>query len=252
MRVLSKILVLIIAISLSAFCVACTGSLEPEMNLQADDDLTPVYDMGTQTLTVVASKSAQVPTKFKSDISVQDIVLSDYFEGKTVTKVEFVNDTTIKVTMTGNTDDFEGEWEVGMLTVKARACTINRDCYTYVKVYNTFLSVKIGDTKAGESGNKYSVYYTIFTINSGRFSSEFDPSTDVTLVPYAYEDDPLPLFNGEFVTRLIDGNRLIIRINSVDTLISRYPKVRIGAGLIEGSEAFEIEIGLDSYDIIYL
>lgn len=222
-----------------------------KMNLQAEDYLT-VYDRGTQTLTVVASQTAEHPTKFKSDISVEDIVLDDYLEGKWVSAVIFVNDTTIKLNLTGNTEDFEGEWEAGMLTVKARACTINRDCYTYVKVYNTCLSVKIGDSEAGEAGSKYSVYYTKFTLNNGSFSSDFNPEEDVTLVPYDYVDDPLPLYNGEFVSRSIQGNQLIIRINSVDTSISRYPKVRIGAGLIEGSEAFEIEIGRDDYVNIIL
>lgn len=234
------------------FVKVYNADLYAEMNLQTEDVLTPVFDRGTQTLTVVASPSAEKPTKFKSDISVFDIVLGEILEAKTVTKVEYVNDATIKVTMTGDTADYEEEWELGTLTVKARACTLGKDSYAYVKVYNTYISVALGDSKAGEEGNAYSEYSTIFTLNNGTFSSQFSATEDITLVPYAYFDDPEPLVNGKFTARMVDGNKLVIRINFVDTTISRYPKVRIEAGLIEGSEAFEIEIGLDGYDIIIL
>lgn len=225
--------------------------LYAEMNLQADDELV-VFDRGTQTLTIVASQEAVNPTKFKSNITKSDIVLGEYLSTKTIDKVEYVNDTTIKVTLTGTVAEFDDIWDVGVLTVKARACTLERDCYTYVKVYNTYMSVKVGDSEAGEEGNAYSEYYTIFTLNNGVYSTDFNPKEDITLVPYANFDAPSPSVNGKIVSVMKDGNRLIIRINFVDTDISRYPKVRIGAGLVEGSEAFEIEIGRSSYEPIIL
>lgn len=252
MKRLFKIIAVALMLCLALCSLACSGGSYPEMNLEVDDSLSRLYDRGTQTVTVTASQVAEKPTKFKSDISVSDIVLGEFLEGKTVTAVEYVDEVTVKVTMSGNTVDFEEDWDVGVLTVKARACTLGIDCYTYVEVYNTCMSVAPGDSNAGEEGNAYSEYYTIFTLNNGAFSTEFNPTEDVTLVPYANFDAPSPSVNGKFVARMIDGNKLIIRINFVNTSISRYPKVRIGAGLIEGSQGFEIEIGLNKYDIILL
>ena len=221
--------------------------LYEEMNLQADDDLV-VFDRGTQTVTIVASQEAKNPTKFKSTITKSDIVLGDYLSTKSVDKVEYVDETTIKVTLTGDVVDFEDTWDVGMLTVKARATTIGLDCYTYVKVYNTYMSVKLGDSKAGDPGNAYSEYYTIFTLNNGTFSLDFNPYDKISIVPYGDLTLPNPMTNGKIVSCMIDGNRLIIRINFVDQSISRYPKVKISAGLIPGSPEFEIEIGKDPLD----
>lgn len=250
MKFLLKTITLIVVLSLAVCCFACSGEVYPEMNLQAEDELV-VFDRGEQTLTVVASEFAERPTKFKSDISVSDIVIKEYLEGKTVSSVEYVDEVTIKVTMSGDTADFDGEWEVGLLVVSARACSIGVECYTYVRVYNTYISVGVGDYREGEPGNAYSEYFTEFTINNGRFSPDFDLDT-ITLVPYANFDAPSPSVNGKFVTKMMDQNKLIIRINYVDKTISEYPKVRIGAGLIEGSEAFEVEIGRSLDGVIIL
>ena len=251
MKKVAKLLIFVLIFVFAFSLVGCNPNNEPEMNLQADDELV-VFDRGTQTVTIVASQEAEKPTKFKSTITKSDIVLGDYLSTKSVDKVEYVDETTIKVTLTGDVVDFEDTWDVGMLTVKASATTIGLDCYTYVKVYNTFMSVKLGDSEAGDPGNAYSEYYTIFTLNNGTFSKNFDIRTEITLVPYANFDAPSPSVNGKIKSVMKDGDRLIIRIDFVDTSISRYPKVRIGAGLVEGSEAFEIEIGLGNYEPIIL
>lgn len=241
-----KTLALLLIITLALSVCACDVK-EEELNLQADDELA-VFVRGTQTLTVVASQEAENPTKFKSNINKNAIALKGYLSKKKVEAVEYVDETTIKVTLSGETEDFEDEWDVGMLIVKAWACTNDKNCYTYVKVYNIYMSVKIGDSRPGEIGDAYSEYTTIFTLNNGAFSTDFNPQEDITLIPYANFDAPSPSVNGKFTARIIDVNRLIIRINFVDTSISRYPKIKIAAGLIEGSEEMEFEIGLNSWE----
>ncbi len=248
MKRLFKFIIFVLIFALTLSLVACNNPYTGEMNLQAEDVLTPVYEKGTQTIKIVASAHAEKPTLFKSDINISDIELGDWAQGKTVTNVEWVDETTIKVTMTGTTQDFSEDWELGLIVVKARACSLNVDCYTYFKIYNTYLTVEVGDSQSGEAGNAYSEYYTIFTLNNGSFSPDFNPYDKISIVPYGDLTLPNPMTNGKIVSCMIDSNRLIIRINFVDQSISRYPKVKIGAGLIPGSPEFEIEIGKDPLD----
>ena len=249
MKRLPKLIIFTLVLALTFLVVGCNSTPDyGEMNLQAEDVLTPVYEKGTQTLTIRASQLADKPTKFKSDITISDITLGEYASNKTVTNVEYVDDTTIKVTMTGTTQDFSEDWELGLIVVKARACSLNVDCYTYFKIYNTVLTVKVGDSQSGDPGNAYSEDYTIFTLNYGTFSPDFNPYDKISILPYCDLTLPNPMTNGKIVSCMIDGNRLIIRINFVDQSISRYPKVKIGAGLIPGSPEFEIEIGKDPLD----
>ena len=131
-----SILVLIISL-IAVFLTACGGKNNGGgvyHNITAQSN---PYSMGKQSIELVASSSSVVndepSAKFKQSISVNDVEVGGALNGKTVTNVVFNSETSVTVTLDGNTKAEGGDGVYGTITVKqsgmaskgSSTCTVN-------------------------------------------------------------------------------------------------------------------------------
>ena len=124
--------VLSLLVLLTALLTACGGGEQTYHNIAAQDN---PYSMGTQSILIKAgSANADEPSaRFKQSISPADIELGQALEGKTVTNVVFHDETSVTVTLAGDTKVAGGEGVYGTITVKhsgldsegSSSCTVN-------------------------------------------------------------------------------------------------------------------------------
>ena len=111
---------------------SCGGGDKTYNNIAAQSN---PYSMGKQSVLIEASSAnaGEPSAKFKPSISPADIEIGQALEGKTVTEVVFNSETSITVTLEGNTKAAGGDGVYGTITVKqsgmaskgASACTVN-------------------------------------------------------------------------------------------------------------------------------
>lgn len=128
-----SILVLIISL-IAVFLTACGGGGNNATYHNISVQSNP-YSMGTQSIEIIASSQnpGEPAAKFKDGIFVADIELGGALDGKTVTSVVYNSETSITVTLDGNTKAEGGESVYGTITVKqsgmaskgASTCTVN-------------------------------------------------------------------------------------------------------------------------------
>lgn len=128
-------LIALAIVALAVFLTACGGKNNggnAYNNIAAQSN---PYSMGAQNIVITASNlnEGEPAAKFKESISTSDIELGQALEGKTVTKVVFNNESSITVTLDGNTKAAGGDGVYGTITVKqsgmvskgASTCTVN-------------------------------------------------------------------------------------------------------------------------------
>ena len=131
------------------------------------------YSMGKQSIELVASSSSVVNdepiAKFKQSISTSDIELGQALEGKTVTKVVFNNESSITVTLDGNTKAAGGDGVHGTITIKqsGMASKGSSTCTVNVLAPVMFVSGFFG----GGGGGNFLVSATL-QLTAGEFTSE--------------------------------------------------------------------------------
>lgn len=115
---MKKVLSLIVlTVALIATIFSGCGGTETYNNIAADNN---VYSMGTQSVLIEArSLNADEPVaKFKKSISASDIELGQALEGKRVTKVVYNDESSITITLDGNTKVAGGKNVYGTISVK--------------------------------------------------------------------------------------------------------------------------------------
>lgn len=127
-----RIVLFVLTIAFAATLFAACGGKDTYNNIAAQSN---PYSMGTQSIVITASSAnAGEPTaKFKSGISPADIELGQALAGKKVTKVVYNGESSITVTLEGNTTSAGGDGVYGTITVKQSGmaskgnstCTVN-------------------------------------------------------------------------------------------------------------------------------
>lgn len=112
----SAIVIILTIVLTSVLFTACGGGKEEYSNITAGSN---PYCMGSQDIVITASTvSVDGPkAKFKQTISPSDIEVGQALKGKTVTKVVYNSETSITVTLEGNTST-SGDKAYGTITVK--------------------------------------------------------------------------------------------------------------------------------------
>lgn len=189
------LLTLAIALLLSAF-TACGDVTYANISAQNP------YSKGTQTIEITASSAiSDIPTvKFKQSISVSDIVLGEALIGKTVTKVEYKSETSIAVTLDGNTKAEGGDGVYGTITVKHSGLDSEGNSTCTVNLLAPLMAVK--DYFGGGTTNKYMITANII-LNEGEF-------TDKATSEYISLEDGV---TGELTVSLSDG---VLTVNVTD------------------------------------
>lgn len=123
---------IVLAMVLTLTLLTACGGDKTYQNIAAQSN---PYSMGTQSILIEASSAnaGEPGAKFKQSISPSDIELGQALEGKTVTGVVFHSETSITVTLGGNTKAAGGDSVYGTITVKqsgmaskgASTCTVN-------------------------------------------------------------------------------------------------------------------------------
>lgn len=113
---ISIVTALVLAV-IAAFTLSACGDNSSEIyyNISAQNN---VYSMGTQTVRIEKSTSNpdEPEVSFKADISEKDITLGGALVGKSVTKVTYVDKTTIVIELSGNSENVQSTAE-GTITV---------------------------------------------------------------------------------------------------------------------------------------
>lgn len=131
-RLFSVVLTVLSVLSVLAFSAACGENGATYNNIVAQSN---PYSMGTQSIEITATseKDGEPSAKFKQSISVNDVEGGGALDGKTVTNVVFNSETSVTVTLDGNTKAEGGDGVYGTITVKQSGmaskgnstCTVN-------------------------------------------------------------------------------------------------------------------------------
>ena len=208
-----RLIAVILAVLSIVVCSTACGSKTEEQayrNVTTEDY---AYSMGTQDIVVKAggsSISADEPVaKFKESISVSDIEIGEALKGKTVTNVVFVDESTVTVTIDGNTKAEGGDGVYGTITVKQSGMKSKGKSSCIVPVLKA--SMYVGSWMGTAIGDKYSVS-AIITITAGAFTSEAT-AENVTLADG---------FSGTLSISITENGELKIEITDCN---ERYPTI---------------------------
>ena len=93
-----------------------------------------IYIDGQQPLFIEGQSSLNddEAARFKDTITASDIILGDELAGKTVTSVEYKDESSLVVYLDGKANDFEGDSVYCKLTVKGSATKDGKNSYGYV------------------------------------------------------------------------------------------------------------------------
>lgn len=168
-----KLIAVILAVlSIVVFSTACGSKTEEQAyhNVTAQNN---AYSMGTQDIVIKAGGSSintdEPVAKFKESISVSDIEIGQALKGKTVTKVVFIDESTITVTVDGNTKAVGGDGVYGTITIKHSGMKSKGKSTCMVNILQA--SMYVGSWMGGGSTGKYYVS-AIITITAGTFTDE--------------------------------------------------------------------------------
>lgn len=168
-----KLIAVILAVlSIVVFSTACGGKTQEQTyhNITAQNN---AYSMGTQNIVIKAGGSSissdEPVAKFKESISVSDIEIGQALKGKTVTKVVFTDESTVMVTLDGNTKAVGGDDVYGTITVKQSGMKSKGKSTCMVHVLKP--TMYVGSWNGGSSAGKYQISVKI-TITAGAFTSE--------------------------------------------------------------------------------
>lgn len=130
------------------------------------------YSMGTQDITIESSSlnPDQPEAKFKESISASDIELGQALVGKTVTKVVYNSETSITVTLDGNTTANGGNDVYGTITVKQSGMKSKGSSSCTVNVLAPVIMVS-GDYFSGGGLNNFLIMANI-KLTAGNFTSD--------------------------------------------------------------------------------
>lgn len=205
-----SIFVLIISL-IAVFLTACGGKNnggDVYGNITAQSN---PYSMGKQSIELVASSSSIVNdepiAKFKQSISTSDIELGQALEGKTVTKVVFNNESSITVTLDGNTKAAGGDGVYGTITVKQSGMVSkgNSTCTVNVRVPEIKVSSYRATSKTAEDVTVHDII--------AKLSMPVGAFTDKAVESVTLADG----VTGELIAALSEDGTLSLTIKSCNT-----------------------------------
>lgn len=214
----------------ATFFTACGGSQVTYSNITAESN---PYSMGTQSIELVASSSAVIndePTaKFKQSISPADVELGQALEGKTVTKVVYNSESSVTVTLEGNTKvpgATGGNTVYGTITVKQSGMESKGNSTCIVNVLAP--AMVVGDFFiGGNSTLGYSIMATL-RLTAGEFTS------NATKENITFTGDA----TGEMSVKLADGSLEI----DIENCNVANPTIVLGSAVTSFGKEYAIEL----------
>lgn len=197
-----RIVLLILAIaSVAAFLTACGGNKETYNNIAAQSN---PYSKGKQSIEIIASSgyNDEPNAKFKQTISPSDIELGGALEGKTVTEVVFNGETSITVTLDGDTKVAGGDGVYGTITVKQSGMESKGNSTCIVNLLVPVIAV--GDYFGGGGGNNYLVSANL-RLSAGEFTDNAT-AENITLSEDAVGKLSVTLADGMLTIEIKDCN----------------------------------------------
>ncbi|MGN0818289.1 MAG: hypothetical protein ACI4L9_04900 [Candidatus Coproplasma sp.] len=157
-RKIYAVIAALVCVFTLCFALACDDS-DSSSALNNIEGPTFVYVTGEQTFVVEGSTSVMgdEAAQFKSTIKTSDIVLSGALSGMTVKGVNYVSQSEIEITISGNAAAFDGDKAEGKITVKGSATANGKDSYCIVWVNKPTMYVSGIMSSVSSSKNKYVV-----------------------------------------------------------------------------------------------
>lgn len=202
-----------------------------------------VYSRDTQTISL--NKSAVKDTaRFKESITKEDIVLEDGFDGKVVDSVEWISEAQIKVTLSGEMEDFEGDSTLCILRVKADKMVSGESSWCHVKVRKPVMSVKSMEWANAEHPMNITVTCT-YTLSYGKFNTDLTRSDFRVLVADVDEGMFAAPSNGVVYRVAVSpsGRELTITIEEFNSAKEPYPRVVFPANATTFGKEITVEVG---------
>lgn len=239
---MKKISLMVLPVLVAALCVAfaaCGGEGE-SISLTASNT---VYSHGEQTVELSFSPTAGGYV-FEDDISVSDVTVGEGLEGKEVTAVEYVNDSTVNVTISGTvTGTVENDGLLGSIIVDG-GISDNAVGTAYVTIYTPQMMVtSVSSSNIGDLHNFSSTY----TLPYGSFVAE-NVNT---------EHIELPDTNGTLSVSLTEDGNLYVRVtNFTPTETDANPVIHIAADVTTFNKELYAFVGVPTpgvgsgYDLV--
>lgn len=233
---MKKFIALIATALLAVLCMAFVACAEEgeRISLHACDN---VYSHGEQTIEITITDDSYT---FEESIAVSDVTVGDGLEGKEVTAVTYVDETTISVTLSGTvTAEVGDDGIIGSITVGG-GISGNATGTAYLHVFTPQMTTSSVFT----IGSSY--FATTFALPYGSFVEEYVNTDNVTLTNGT----------GTLNVRLTDDGQLNISVKDfAATASDTYPVVKIAAEVTTFNKELYVYIGVialqgSGYDLV--
>lgn len=228
---MKKCLCALLSIILAAGCLAfaaCGDETGEKVSLTVAEGT--VYSHGEQTIGLTFSSSESGAYTFEENIAASDVSVGGVLQGKTVTKVEYVDKDTINVTLSGTvTGKAESTGTLGSIVLKGGIS----DKATGEALINVFIPQMMTESVSDSNiGEKHTCRST-FVLPYGTFNEEYVSDEYITL----------PDNNGTLEVSLADG-KLKVTVKDY-TPSDEYPKpvVRIAPEVTTFNKELYVYIG---------
>lgn len=173
-KIMKKIISCLLTFVICIFAIGCNAENDPVQNIDASDTVSASFD----SVITITSREPLVGGEravFKSTISASDIKLSDALEGKRVSSVTFIDQYTVKLTLTGKVTASFDDIDYGTITVSADALENDCDAFDVVIVQKAYVCAT-----SSSSSSASGMYTATYTLSNGSFAEDISLE-DVTL-----------------------------------------------------------------------
>ena len=232
-RIVTVLTATVCVLGVSVLTACDLGENQEANNIEASGY---IYIDGQQPLFIEGQSSLNddEAARFKDTITASDIILGDELAGKTVTSVEYKDESSLVVYLDGKANDFEGDSVYCKVTVKGSATKDGKNSYGYVILRKPKLTCMGGMYTTNTLKSRLSLPY-------GEFITENVTLENITAVePAGAKVEEVYLSDGE----------LYVTISGLADRID-YPTISISASVTSFNKQITITLSTFSTAELY-